>query len=200
MKLLRIAALAGLLLPQAALAEESLKIGAVYALTGPVAPYGVAQQKAIQLRVDAINARGGLKGRKIDVTFYDTEGNSNKAVQLVRKAIDSDKVDIIVGPSTSGESLLAGPIANEAKVPLIAHSGSQAVVEPAKPYVFQTAQYDKVAAPVVFQEFQRLGYHKVALLSSTDGMASRARRSCRTSLPSTIFRSFSSNLTVKTPT
>jgi branched-chain amino acid transport system substrate-binding protein len=150
-------------------AQEPLKIGAVYALTGPVAPYGVAQQKALQLRTDELNAKGGLKGRKIQVFFYDTEGNGNKAVQFTRKAIESDKVDIILGPSTSGEALLAAPIANDAKVPLISHSGAQTVVDPARPYVFQTAQYDRVAVPVALQEFKRLGYSKVALLSSTDG-------------------------------
>ncbi len=153
----------------AATAQESFKIGAVYALTGPIAPYGVPQQKALQMKADEINARGGLKGRKVEVLFYDTEGNGNKAVQLARKAIETDKVDIIIGPSSTGESLAVSPIVNAAKVPMITHSGSQSVVDPATPYVFQTAQYDRVSIPVVLKEYQRLGYKKVALLSSTDG-------------------------------
>jgi len=153
----------------AASAQETVKIGAVYALTGPIAPYGVPQQKALQLKTDEINARGGLNGRKIEVIYYDSEGNGNKAVQLARKAIESDKVDLIIGPSSTGESLAVSPIVNAAKVPMITHSGSQSVVDPVTPYVFQTPQYDRVSIPVVLKEFQRLGYKKVALLSSTDG-------------------------------
>lgn len=153
----------------AASAEEPVRIGAVYALTGPIAPYGVPQQKALQLKTEEINARGGLKGRKVEIIYYDTEGNGNKAVQLVRKAIESDKVDLIIGPSSTGESLAVSPIVNSLKVPMITHSGAQSVVDPATPYVFQTAQYDRVGVPVVLKEFQRLGYKRIALLSSTDG-------------------------------
>jgi branched-chain amino acid transport system substrate-binding protein len=154
---------------QFALAQDAFKIGAVYSLTGPIAPYGVPQQKGLQLKVDELNARGGLKGRKVEILFYDSEGNGNRAVQLVRKAVETDKVDIIIGPSSTGESLAVSPIANSLKVPMITHSGALSVVEPATPYVFQTAQYDRVFMPVVLKEFQRLGYKKVALLSSTDG-------------------------------
>lgn len=164
-----VAAAAGLLTATAIAADEPpIKIGAVYALTGPVAPYGTAQQKGLDLKVDEINAAGGIKGRKVKVTYYDTEGNSNRAVQLVRRAIESDDVDVIVGPSTSGESLLAGPIANEMKVPIITHSGAAAVVNPPTPYVFQTSQYDLVAVPVVLKEFQKRGFKTVALMSATD--------------------------------
>jgi branched-chain amino acid transport system substrate-binding protein len=150
-------------------ADDTVKIGAVYALTGPVAPYGIAQQKGLQLKADAINARGGVNGHKIQVIVYDTEGNGNKAVQMVRKAVESDKVQVIFGPSSTGEALAAGPIANSLKTPMIAHSGSLTVVDPATPYVFQTAQYDRVFVPSVLREFQRLGYKKVAMLHSTDG-------------------------------
>ncbi|VTY30394.1 Leucine-, isoleucine-, valine-, threonine-, and alanine-binding protein [Xylophilus ampelinus] len=149
--------------------QPPVKIAAVYAITGPVAPYGVPQQKAVQMRAEQINERGGWKGRKVEVIFYDTEGNGNKAVQLVRKAIETDKVDLILGPSTTGEALAVAPIANSSQVPMITHSGAQSVVDPATPYVFQTAQYDRVGVPVVLKEFQKKGFKKIALLSSTDG-------------------------------
>lgn len=149
--------------------QPPVKIAAVYAITGPVAPYGVPQQKAVQMRAEQINERGGWKGRKVEVVFYDTEGNGNKAVQLVRKAIETDKVDLILGPSTTGEALAVAPIANSSRVPMITHSGAQSVVDPATPYVFQTAQYDRVGVPVVLKEFQKKGFKKIALLTSTDG-------------------------------
>lgn len=150
-------------------AQQPVKIAAVYAITGPVAPYGVPQQKAVQMRAEQINERGGWKGRKVEVIFYDTEGNGNKAVQLVRKAIETDKVDLILGPSTTGEALAVAPIANSSRVPMITHSGAQSVVDPATPFVFQTAQYDRVGVPVVLKEFQKKGFKKIALLTSTDG-------------------------------
>lgn len=164
-----ITSLALALTAHAGYAQETLKIGAVYAITGPVAPYGSVQQKGLQMRVDQINAAGGLGGRKVEVIFYDTEGNGNKTVQLVRRAIESDKVDLIMGPSTSGEAMLAGPIANSSKVPMITHTAAQALIFPATPYVFVTAHYDRVSVPIILEEFKRRGFKSVALLSSTDG-------------------------------
>ncbi|MEI5682610.1 ABC transporter substrate-binding protein [Mesorhizobium sp. CCNWLW179-1] len=148
--------------------EPPIKIGAVYALTGPVAPYGTAQQKGLDLRVDEINKAGGIQGRKVEVVYYDTEGNGNRAVQLIRRAIESDNVDVLVGPSTSGESLLAAPIANETNVPIITHSAAEAIVRPSTPFAFQTSQYDRVAVPVILSEFQKRGFKTVALMSATD--------------------------------
>ena len=123
--------IAGMLLAILALAsplqaqEKVIKVGALIAISGPIAFIGDPQAKALQMIVDQKNADGGLAGSRIELTTYDTEGNATKASQLARRLIDSDKVDVVIGPSTTGESLAVKPIAQEAKVPNINFAGGE---------------------------------------------------------------------------
>src|SRR5438552_3271238 len=91
-------------------AQETLKIGAIFATSGPSSFLGVPEERGLKLKVDEINKAGGINGRKVEVVEYDSEGNTTKAAQLARRLIDSDKVLAIVGPSSSGESLQVLPV------------------------------------------------------------------------------------------
>src|SRR6202051_4479916 len=73
-----------------ACAADTIKIGAIYATSGPAAFLGVPEERGLRLTADELNQHGGIAGRKIVVTVYDTEGNGTKASQLLRRLIDSD--------------------------------------------------------------------------------------------------------------
>lgn len=164
--------LVGLVLPVLAIslhAAEPVKVGLLYPLTGPVAPFGTGQQKAAQLWAEDVNRRGGLAGRPVELKFYDTEANGTKMVQFLRRMVESDQVDVVFGPSTSGEALLAVSVANEVKVPVLTHTTAYAVVNPVTPYMFQPFPTDRLFVPKVLEEFKRLGYKNIGLLSATDG-------------------------------
>src|SRR4051794_37176629 len=88
-----------------AVAQEVVKIGAIFSTSGPGAFLGVPEERGLRLKVDEINKAGGINGRKVEVVEYDSEGNTSKAAQLARRLIESDNVLAIVGPSSSGESL-----------------------------------------------------------------------------------------------
>ncbi|MFX7048453.1 ABC transporter substrate-binding protein, partial [Acinetobacter baumannii] len=83
-------------------------------------------------------------GNKIRPFLYDTEGNGTIAAQQFRRLIDSDKVHVVVGTSTTGESLAIRAVANENKVPLVSFAGAEAVVVPPNPYVFKTPPTDRI--------------------------------------------------------
>jgi branched-chain amino acid transport system substrate-binding protein len=153
----------------AAVAQETLKIGAIFSTSGPGAFLGVPEERGLKLKVDEINRAGGINGRKIEIVQYDTEGNTTKAAQLARRLIESDKVLAIVGPSSSGESLQVLPIANELKTPLIAHAGTEKMTNPVTPWVFNTPPTDRVVAAHLLSVFKRRGITQVALLSAADG-------------------------------
>jgi branched-chain amino acid transport system substrate-binding protein len=152
-----------------AAAQGTLKVGAVYSTSGASGFLGVPEERGLRLKVDEINKAGGINGRKVELVVYDTEGNSTKAAQQVRRLIDSDNVTVIVGPSSSGESLLVGPIANEAKVPLIAHAGTEKMTVPITPWVFNTPPTDRIVAAHLLSVFKKRGITKIGLMSSADG-------------------------------
>ena len=119
--------------------------------------------------VEEINAAGGMSGNTVALTLYDTEGNSTLAAQQFRRLINSDNVHVVIGPSTTGESLAISTVANEAKVPLISFAGAEAVVNPPTPYVFKVPPTDRIVASQILGYMKEMGITSIAILSSADG-------------------------------
>ena len=149
--------------------DKEIRIGALIAASGPTAFVGASQKNAFEMLVEQINARGGMAGNKIRPFLYDTEGNGTIAAQQFRRLIDSDKVHVVVGPSTTGESLAIRAVANENKVPLVSFAGAEAVVVPPTPYVFKTPPTDRIVAEHLISFMKVKGATSVGILSSADG-------------------------------
>ena len=150
-------------------AGDTIKIGAIYATSGSASFLGIPEERGLRLKVDEINQAGGIKGRKLEVVVYDTEGNGTKAVLQLRRLIENDKVDIVFGPSTSGESLLALSVANEAHTPIIMHAGTEKVFTPPTPYGFNTPPSDRIVATDLLAVLQKKGIRRIGVMSSADG-------------------------------
>ena len=88
----------------AAVAQEPIRIGAFLAVTGGAAFLGDPEQKTLELYVEKLNAAGGLLGRKLQLVSYDSAGDAEKARTFAKRLIEQDKVDVIVGGSTTGET------------------------------------------------------------------------------------------------
>src|SRR5262245_65470626 len=112
-----------LLAPAAPTAEAQapppVKIGFSSAMTGPSAITGEGVKWAAQMLADEYNAKGGIAGRKIEIYFGDNAGTPGEAVSAVRKLVDVDKVDVIVGQTHSGACLGALPVVKELAVPMV---------------------------------------------------------------------------------
>jgi branched-chain amino acid transport system substrate-binding protein len=154
--------------PAAAEEVDTLKIGAILALSGPASSYGGPAQKGLELIVDSLQKQG-LAGRKVKLTIYDTEGNSTKAVQLFRRLVDDDEVDVVLGPSTSGESLAVVPVANQMKVPNITYGGAEPITKPVTPEVFAVSPTDRLVVESILDRLKRTGVKTAAVIYSTDG-------------------------------
>jgi branched-chain amino acid transport system substrate-binding protein len=164
-----IAAVSFALTSTAALAQEKeIRIGALMSTSGPAAFLGVSEKNAFDMIIDQMNAAGGMSGYKIKPYFYDTEGNSTIAAQQFRRLIETDQVHVVIGPSTTGESLAIRSIANEMKVPLISMAGAEAVVTPPTPFVFKTPPTDRIVAEHVLGFMKAKNMQSVAILSSAD--------------------------------
>lgn len=165
----------GLIWSTAAMAAGTVKIGALFAVTGPASFLGEPEKKTLEMLVNDINTKGGINGTKLEVVVYDTTGDATKAVQLATKLVKDDKVSVIVGPSTTGESMAVLSVAQRAQIPLISCAAGIKITEPVNPWIFKTPANDHVAAEKIFAYMTRNNQKSIALLTVTDGFGASGR-------------------------
>jgi branched-chain amino acid transport system substrate-binding protein len=171
-------AMGALALASAVQAQEPIRIGAFLSVTGPAAFLGDPEQKTLELYVEKINAAGGVLGRKLQLYSYDSAGDAEKARAYVKRLIEQDKVDVLVGGSTTGETMAAVPLAEAANVPFISLAGAVVIIEPVKRWVFKTPHTDRMACEKVFDDMRARGATKVALISGAGGFDRSMRAEC----------------------
>jgi branched-chain amino acid transport system substrate-binding protein len=165
----------GILTATAAFAAGTVKIGGLFAVTGPAAFLGEPEKKTLEMLVAEANAKGGINGLKLEAVIYDTGGDATKAVQLATKLIKDDKVAVIIGPSTTGESMAVIPVAEKEKIPLISCAAGIKITDPVKKWVFKTPANDHVAAEKILNHMTKQKQKTIALLTVTDGFGSSGR-------------------------
>ncbi|GFE61003.1 ABC transporter substrate-binding protein [Geobacter sp. AOG2] len=170
----------GLLSATAALAAGTVKIGGLFAVTGPAAFLGEPEKKTLEMLVNETNAKGGVNGIKLEAVIYDTGGDATKAVQLATKLIRDDKVAVIIGPSTTGESMAVIPLVEKEKVPLISCAAGIKITDPARKWVFKTPANDHVAAEKILNHMAKQKQKTIALLTVTDGFGASGREQIKT--------------------
>ena len=159
-----------------ALAAEPIKIGSVLSVTGPAAFLGDPELKTLQLYVDDINKKGGVIGRQLQLVHYDDGSDANKANGFAKRLIDDDKVDILVGGTTTGSTMSMVPLAEKSGTPFISLAGAVVIIEPVKKFVFKTPHTDRMAAEKAFEDMKKRGITKVALLSETSGFGASGKK------------------------
>ncbi|BCJ86280.1 ABC transporter substrate-binding protein [Effusibacillus dendaii] len=98
--------------------SSTIKIGAILPLTGDAAPLGDQSKKAIQLAVDEINEKGGIKsmnGAKLQVVWGDSQGNQQVAQSETSRLITQEKVALLTGAYQSGMTIPASQEAEKQK-------------------------------------------------------------------------------------
>ena len=159
-----------------AMAADPIKIGSVLSVTGPAAFLGDPELKTLQLYVDDINKKGGVIGRPLQLVHYDDGSDANKANSFAKRLIDDDKVDILVGGTTTGATMSMVPLAEKSGTPFISLAGAVVIIEPVKKHVFKTPHTDRMAAEKVFEDMKKRGITKVALLSETSGFGASGKK------------------------
>jgi branched-chain amino acid transport system substrate-binding protein len=146
-----------------------IKIGSFLTVTGPASFLGDPELKTLQMYVESINAKGGVDGHPLELIHYDTGGKAQDAVNFVKRLIQNDKVDIIVGGTTSGDTLAVIPEVEKEAIPLISLAGGVEIIEPVKKWVFKVAHTDRMAAAKIFEDLRKRGFTKVALITGDGG-------------------------------
>jgi branched-chain amino acid transport system substrate-binding protein len=157
---------------------QPIRIGAFLSVTGPAAFLGDPEQKTLELYVEKLNASGGIIGRKLELVSYDSAGDAEKARSYVKRLIEQDKVDVLVGGSTTGETMAAVPLAEAAGVPFLSLAGAVVIIEPVKKWVFKTPHTDRMACEKVFVDMKARGATKAAIIAGMGGFDRSMRAEC----------------------
>ncbi len=93
--------------------SDTIKIGAVYPLSGFLSIYGDTEMVVTEFAINEINSNGGINGRNISLVAEDGKCSGQEALTAAKKLIDVDGVKIILGGSCSSETLSIAPYAKE---------------------------------------------------------------------------------------
>jgi branched-chain amino acid transport system substrate-binding protein len=156
-------------------AKDTIKIGSFLAVTGGASFLGDPELKTLQMYIEKINANGGVNGKQLELIHYDTAANPKKAVGFIKRLVQKDKVDLIVGGSTSGTTMAVAPLVDKFKIPMISLAGSVKIVEPTKKWLFKVPHTDKMAAAKIFEDMKKRGFTKIALISGSGGFDKSGR-------------------------
>lgn len=170
----------GLGLAMQAKAAEPIKIGSLLSVTGPAAFLGDPEQKTLQLYVEKINKEGGVLGRQLQLIVYDDGSDANKANSFGKRLIEDDKVDLLIGGTTTGATMSIVPLVERAEIPFISLAGAVAIIEPVKKWVFKTPHTDRMAAERVFEDMKKRGLTKIGLLAETSGFGQSGKKESET--------------------
>jgi len=148
-----------------ALASAQVKIGLMVSATGPTSAIGLPQKNT-----------GDLLPRKMgDATIeyiqFDDGGDTTRAVQNLKKLVQENNIDAMIGPSTTPAALAILDIIAEGKVPMLATVGTSSVVEPLdakRRWVFKTTQNDDLIAGALLQHMTKNGVKTIGFIGFND--------------------------------
>jgi branched-chain amino acid transport system substrate-binding protein len=149
--------------------ETQIVLGQSVALTGPAEQLGKDMQVGASLYFNAVNAKGGVNGRKVVLKTLDDGYEPTRAAENTRKLIHDDKVFALfgyVGTPTSAASL---PIFTEARVPFVGpFTGAELLRSPVNPYVFnvRASYFDETEA--IVQHLTAMSMDKIAVFYQND--------------------------------
>ena len=148
-----------------ALAHADINVGVTVSATGPAASLGIPEKNTIALMPKTI------AGQKINYIVLDDASDTTAAVNNTRKLIAENKVDILLGSTTTPNSLAMIDVAAENQTPMISMAASARIVEPVdakKRWVFKTPQNDIMMSLAIAEHMAAAGVKTVGFIGFSD--------------------------------
>ena len=162
--------------------NDPIVIGLITEVTGPQAGTGDNQTNGIKLAIEEINAKGGIKGRRIKLVIEDDTSTPNGAVNAFNKVVDQKPVAIIA-PNFANFVMAIEPQIRKAALPTITGASGPGVTAVGNPYIFRVRTNDaimgKLAADYALKD---IGAKKVGILHVTGEMGAGAGKVVKESL------------------
>jgi len=148
-------------------ADDPIRIGEYASLTGKEATFGQSSHKGITMAIEQLNAAGGVLGRSLELTTEDNQTVPGQSATAAKILISRDKVIALLGEVSSGRSLEAAPIAQAARVPMIAPAATNPKVTQVGSYIFRVCFIDPFQGTVMAKfAAGELKARRVAIISS----------------------------------
>jgi branched-chain amino acid transport system substrate-binding protein len=130
-----------------AAAGDAIFFGVGGPFTGDNAEYGRIWKKAIDLAVDEVNGAGGVKGKKIQIVYEDTQSDPKQSVPVAQKFVADKRILAEIGDFASPASMAASPIYERGGLVQYAFTSSHPDFTKGGQYMFSTAVSQKDDAP-----------------------------------------------------
>jgi branched-chain amino acid transport system substrate-binding protein len=165
--------------------EKVLKLGVLAPLTGTNAEYGKGFQVGMQMRVDRLNAAGGVNGYKFELVIRDSKGDAKESSDLARQFADDQEIYAILGDFTSGACMANAPIVDEAGIVQLSPTASNPGYASLSPYCFSIMGRQDSEAPFYARYlYNKAGIRSVGIIyinsdwgkSSIDNFSAEANR------------------------
>ena len=151
--------------------NKPIRMGWIVAVTGMFATNAQAQDWGFHMAVQDLNEKGGLLGRKIEIVMRDSAADPSKAVSFAKELVYNENIDVLCGPTNSGEALpTLGIVSGAKKLNLIGGSVEE-LIDPVKyPLGFRNlnanGQWIKVAVKFMVEDLKTT---KVAIINDNTG-------------------------------
>lgn len=149
-------------------ASAQIVIGQTAGFTGPVGDAVKETALGARLYIDAVNARGGVNGQRIELVSIDDKFEPKLSAENAKKLADQGVVALFLSRGTPNTQAIL-PILADAKLPLVAPStGAMVLHEPVNPYVFNVrTSYQREAERVVHHQ-ALAGVKQIAIVRADD--------------------------------
>jgi len=155
-----------------AVAQNKIKIGGIYSMSGPAAPFGVPERDIVEALAAKVNKEGGIKGAQIEMVFCDDQTNPTESARCATKLIRQDGVVAIVGSTIGTGTLALMPIAMANKIPVLAPVSTIQVTSKDNafwPWVFRTVPTDTIIIGAIMERgVFKPGRKRVAIMYQED--------------------------------
>lgn len=151
--------------PQASAGVEPIKVGVTVSLSGHYAAPGSEQLQGIQMWAHDLNARGALLGRPVEIVYYDDKSDAETSEALYERLVSEDKVDLLLGPYSSGLTLAASRVAEKHHFPMVATGASSTDIwSRGNKYIFQVDAPADTYLNLVITSAKKAGLTTIALV------------------------------------
>ncbi|VTU45508.1 Leucine-, isoleucine-, valine-, threonine-, and alanine-binding protein precursor (plasmid) [Variovorax sp. SRS16] len=119
------------------ISKDEILLGSVQDLSGPLVAVSKPLMGGMTMRIEEINAAGGIHGRKLKLLIEDSSFDPKKAIVAVQKLVSSDKVFAVVGSAGTGIALATAPlVVDKGVLHLFPAAAAREVFEPVHKYKF----------------------------------------------------------------